>query len=105
MSKIETERLIQTAQHSNPQVVIMGTIENASGEIEIDWETSHKVVFITTPIILAIYPEGVPTEEATQPICYHREWIKDGEVYTGMIVYSAGLGTTLHWAVQGRVKK
>jgi hypothetical protein len=105
MSKIETERLIQTAQHSNPQVVIMGTVENASGEIEIDWETSHKVVFITTPIILAIYPDEVPTSRTTQPMCYHQEWIKDGEFYTGMVVYSAGVGTNIHWAVQGKVKK
>jgi hypothetical protein len=105
MSKIETERLIQTAQHSNPQVVIMGTVADASGEVEIDWETSHHVVFVTLPIILAIYPEGVATAEPYQPVCYHQEWIKDGEFYTGMIVYSEGLGTAIHWAVQGRVKK
>jgi hypothetical protein len=105
MSKFQTERLIQTAQHSNPQVVIMGTVADASGEVTIDWLTSHHVVFITLPIILAIYPEGVPTSEPYQPVCYHQEWIKDGETYTGMKVFSNGLGTAIHWAVQGIVKK
>jgi hypothetical protein len=105
MSVLDTERLITSYQHSNPQLVILGTVADGSGEVTIDWQTSHNVVFVTKPIILAIYPEGVATGATSQPICYHQEWIKDGENYTGMKVYSAGLGTNIHWAVMGIVKK
>jgi hypothetical protein len=102
MSKFQTERLIETYQHSNPQKVIMGTVADASGEVTIDF---GDWIFVAMPIILAIYPEGVVTGEMAQPICYHQEWIKDGETYTGMKVFSNGLGTAIHWAVQGIVKK
>jgi len=36
--KKQAERLIQTAIHSNPQIVIMGTVADASGDITIDWK-------------------------------------------------------------------
>jgi len=116
MSIHQTERLIQTFQHSNPQMVIGGTVADVSGVVTIDWLTSHGVVFVSKPIILAIYPEGVATGKTSQPICYHQEWIRkiysNGEwiidangLYTGMKVYSEGAGTDIHWAVQGIVKK
>jgi hypothetical protein len=106
MSIQQTERLIQTYQHSNPQMVIGGTVTDASGVVTIDWSTSHSLVFVSKPIILAIYPEGVATGKTSQPICYHQEWIQDSNgLYTGMKVYSEGLGTNIHWAVQGVVKK
>lgn len=106
--KKQTERLIQTTIHSNPQIIIMGTVSDSSGEVTIDWETSHSVVFAEKPIILAIYPDSVATSETAQPICYHHDWVIDGtdtRLYTGMIVYSEGAGTNIHWAVMGIVKK
>jgi hypothetical protein len=116
MSIQQTERLIQTYQHSNPSQVIMGTVADASGVVTIDWLTSHSLVFVSKPIIISIYPEGVATNQPYQPICYHQEWIRkiysNGEwiidangLYTGMKVFSEGLGTNIHWAVQGVVKK
>jgi len=106
MSIHQSERLIQTYQHSNPQVVIMGTVADASGVVTIDWLTSHSLVFVSKPIIISIYPEGVATGKTSQPICYHQEWIQDANgLYTGMKVYSTGLGTNIHWAVMGIVKK
>jgi len=101
MSKFQTERLIGTYQHSNPQKVIMGTVANASGVVTIDFNW----IFVAMPIILAIYPDVVATGQTSQPICYHQEWITNGTTYTGMKVYSNGLGTNIHWAVQGIVKK
>ena len=105
--KKQTERLIQTMIHSNPQIIIMGTVSDASGEVTIDWETSHSVVFAEMPIILAIYPDGI-TSGGAQPVCFHQEWITDGtdtRLYTGMKVYSEGAGTSIHWSVMGVVKK
>jgi len=103
--KKQAERLIQTAIHSNPQIVIMGTVADASGDVSIDWETSHNVVFISKPIILSLYPDEVPNTETEQPICYHYQWIMDGDFYKGMKVHSNGKGTNIHWAVQGIAKK
>jgi hypothetical protein len=106
MSIQQTERLIQTYQHSNPSQVIMGTVADASGVVTIDWLTSHSLVFVSKPIIISIYPEGVATNQPYQPICYHQEWIQDTNgLYTGMKVFSEGLGTNIHWSVQGVVKK
>jgi hypothetical protein len=106
MSIHQAERLIQTYQHSNPQKVIMGTVTDASGVVTIDWSTSHSLVFVSKPIIISIYPEGVATNQPYQPICYHQEWIQDvNGLYTGMKVYSEGAGSNIHWAVMGIVKK
>jgi hypothetical protein len=101
----QTERLIITHQHSNPQIVILGTVGDSAGVITIDF---GDYIFVGMPVILAIYPEGVATGKTAQPICYHQEWIIDGtdtRLYTGMKVFSNGLGTAIHWAVQGIVKK
>lgn len=104
--KRQIERLIQTATHSNPQIVITGTVADSSGVITIDWSTSHNVVFISMPVILAIYPDEVPTSGSVQPICYQQEWVQDSnDFYTGMKVYSGGTGTNIHWAVMGIAKK
>jgi hypothetical protein len=105
MSIHQAERLIQTFQHSNPQVVIMGTVADASGVVTIDWSTSHSLVFVSKPIILAIYPEGV-TSGGAQPVCFHQEWVQDiNGLYAGMKVFSEGAGTSIHWSVMGIVKK
>ena len=105
MSIHQTERLIQTYQHSNPQVVIFGTKVDSAGVTTIDWKTSYGVEFLGKPILLSITVEGVPTGETAQPICYHQEWVMDGSYYAGMKVYSNGKGQTINWAVQGIVKK
>jgi len=104
--KKQVERLIQTSIHSNPKVVIAGTITDASGVIIIDWSTSHNLVFVSEPVILSISPIGVATGRASQPICYHQEWIQDSNnFYTGMKVYSEGAGTEIHWAVMGVARR
>jgi hypothetical protein len=104
--KRQFERLIQTSIHSNPKIIIAGTTSDASGVITIDWSTSHNLIFTSEPIILAIYPIGVATGKTTQPICYHQEWIKDADgFYTGMKVYSEGVGTEIHWSVMGVAKR
>lgn len=104
--KRQVERLIQTTIHSNPKIVISGTIEDAPGEITIDWASSHNLVFISTPIILSIFPVGVESGKTSQPICYHVSWIQDEDgFYTGMKLYSEGAGTEIHWAVVGVARR
>jgi hypothetical protein len=101
----QTERLIITHQHSNPQVTIMGTTVDSAGVKTIDF---GDWVFVGKPILLSITVESVPTGETAQPICYHQEWIIDGtdsRIYTGMKVYSNGKGQAIHWAVQGIIRK
>jgi len=102
MSKFQTERLIETYQHSNPQKTIMGTKVDSAGVKTIDF---GDIVFVGKPILLSITVEGVPTGETAQPICYHQEWVMDGTYYSGMKVFSNGKGQAIHWVVQGIVKK
>ena len=104
--KRQVERLIQTSIHSNPKIVIAGVVDDASGVVVVDWSTSHNLVFVSEPIVIAIYPIGVQTGRSSQPICYHQEWIQDTNgFYTGMKVYSEGAGTEIHWAVMGVAKR
>jgi len=104
--KKQVERLIQTSIHSNPKVVVAGTVTDASGVVTIDWSTSHNLVFVSEPIVISIYPIGVATGKTSQPICYHQEWIQDSNnFYTGMKVYSEGAGTEIHWAVMGVARR
>lgn len=104
--KKQVERLIQTSLHSNPKIVISGSVTDASGVVTIDWYTDFGVVFVSEPVLLGLYPIGVSTGKTAQPICYHQEWIQNSSnFYTGMKVYSEGAGTTIHYAVIGVAKR
>ena len=104
--KRQVERLIQTTIHSNPKIVIAGTIDDALGEITIDWSSSHNLVFVSAPIILSIYPVEVQSGKTSQPICYHISWLQDSNgFYTGMKLYSGGAGAKIHWVVMGVAKR
>ena len=94
--KPQIERFIQTAIHSNPMRIVYGTEVNGSGLIEIDFEKR----FVSKPVIFVQSSEDSDTEDY-QPICYVKEWVMDGDYYTGCTVVSDGNGSLINWICIG----
>ena len=90
--KPQIERFIQTAIHSNPMRIVCGTETNSSGTVTIDFEKR----FVSKPVIFV-----QSSEDSDQPICYVKEWVQDGDYYTGCKVISDGNGDLINWLCIG----
>ncbi|MBT9151018.1 MAG: hypothetical protein DDT40_01199 [candidate division WS2 bacterium] len=98
--KMQTERLIQTAIHSNPRKILSGSVANAVGVITI----SFGVAFIRAPIVIGLTPLNTTAASTVR----HISWVVDAvdsRLHTGMRLDSNGVGDIICYCVEGIVRE